>query len=290
MSIKSCIKSRFPNGVIMEADYSQLEVIALAYITQDDNLYRDILDGKDLHCISASFLTGKTYEYIKNKVDAGDPQWTAIRKKAKGPSFQLQYGAGYKSISENCGLSYSEAKNFIANYYSRYPKVKQWQEDTIVEAKRVRRNMGTRTQNGFPQHYAKLVSITGRRYVFKEEDAPAWLNTNQPSFSPTQIKNYPIQGLATGDIVPMMVGILGERFMEFSTVLLINTVHDSMIFDVCTATNDPYLTAAVIKTEMEKAPEYFNARFKPDIPFDLPLVANVTWGPSWGEQTERLAA
>jgi len=285
MSIKKCIKSRFENGMILEADYSQLEVIALAYLSQDSMLIQDIQHGIDLHCMSASFLTGKTYQYIKGRVEDGDTEWIKIRKQAKGPSFQLQYGAGMLSISQNCGITVEEAKKFIRNYYSRYEGVKRWQDNMIEEAKLKRHTTNERTSKGKPAGKAVLQSVTGRAYTFIETDSPDFIQTpTGTSFSPTQLKNYPVQGLATGDIVPMMVGILYEKF-DSSDCRIINTVHDSILFDVNEdGTDFVKFKAKVIKAEMEKAPEYFNARFNPDVLFTLPLKANVTWGPSWGEQ------
>lgn len=90
-NIKRCFTSRFgENGSILNADFSQLEVIGLAYLSQDKQLYKDILDGLDMHCINASFLYEKPYEYIKAQVDAGDLEWAKKRKTAKAPGFLIQ--------------------------------------------------------------------------------------------------------------------------------------------------------------------------------------------------------
>jgi len=286
MSIKECIVSRFTDGVIMEADYSQLEVIGLAYASRDNNLMSDIRNGIDLHCMSASFLYDVPYTTVKNAVVQGDPDWTAKRKKAKGPSFQLQYGAGAYSISQNCNITVDEAKKFISNYYSRYPGVKAWQDNNIEKVRKSRQPSQHRTQKGLPAGTGELQSETGRIYRFIEQDAPDW-SDRQTDFSPTQIKNYPVQGLATGDIVPMMLGVLFDNFYGDPDVLLINTVHDSILFDVSDDVNHKEV-ARKIKTIMEQAPDYFNSRFNPKIKFDLPLKAEVQWGKSWGQMTETL--
>jgi len=85
----------------------------------------------------------------------------------------------------------------------------------------------------------------------------------------------------------MMLGILFDNFYGDPDVLLINTVHDSILFDVSDDVNHKEV-ARKIKTIMEQAPDYFNSRFNPKIKFDLPLKAEVQWGKSWGQMTETL--
>ena len=286
MSIKECIVSRFTDGVIMEADYSQLEVIGLAYASRDQTLMSDIRNGIDLHCMSASFLYNQPYDFIKRAVEQGDETRILMRKKAKGPSFQLQYGAGAHSIAKNCNISIDDAKMFISNYYNRYTGVKEWQDQNVETVRQSRIPSEHRTSYGLPAGTGELQSVTGRIYRFIEQDTPDW-SDRQTDFSPTQIKNYPVQGLATGDIVPMMLGVLFDNFYDNPDVLLINTVHDSILFDVSGHVNHREV-ASNIKSIMEAAPEYFNARFNPKIKFDLPLKAEVQWGESWGHMKETL--
>lgn len=287
MNIRDSVVSRFPNGCIMEADYSQLEVIALAFLSSDWQLQQDILDGIDLHCMSAQFLTGVPYKDIKAQVDAGDPVWIKTRKEAKGPSFQLQYGAGYKSIAEQCGLSHEKAKEFIKAYYDRYSGVKAWQDSVREEVQKSRESTDRKTRAGFPCGKGTYVSVTGRRYTFYEYDAPEWTEF-RTSFSPTEIKNYPVQGFATGDIVPMMLGHLLEVLDYREDLLLINTVHDSILFDCMYPHNseEAYNLALMIKGEMQRAPEILKQTF--GINFNLPLNAEVQWGPTWGTMKEQV--
>lgn len=85
--VKKYFVSRFTNGMLLEADYSQLEVIGLAYLADDKVLKNDIIEGVDMHCMSTSFLTGEKYEVIKDAVANGDSYWTKQRKAAKSVSF-----------------------------------------------------------------------------------------------------------------------------------------------------------------------------------------------------------
>jgi DNA polymerase I-like protein with 3'-5' exonuclease and polymerase domains len=105
------------------------------------------------------------------------------------------------------------------------------------------------------------------------------------SFSPTELKNWPIQGFATGDVVPMMVGILLRKLEEAnlsSSALLVMTVHDSVVLDV---PNDlVYDTAALAKKTLEDAPMYMKQYFGIDFPCKLGVGVEV--GTNWQDKTE----
>ena len=79
-NIKDSIISRWEGGSILEADFSQLEIIALAYLSQDKQLYADINNGVDYHCRSASFLYSEPYDKIRQAYLDGDELWTKRRK------------------------------------------------------------------------------------------------------------------------------------------------------------------------------------------------------------------
>jgi len=261
----------------------------VAFLSQDANLYEDILLGRDLHCMSASFMYDIPYEQVFREVKVNkNPEYIEMRKSAKSPTFQLQYGAGYKSIARKCGLPEALAKQFVENYYNRYSGLRQWQEDNIETVKKSRVGTNMRTENGYPKGQGELVSITGRRYVFMETESPEWMHKRgeYTSFNPPNIKNYPSQGFATGDIVPMVLGELyhvltdNERLRD--KALLINTIHDSVMLDV----HESVLTEAAktVKATLEHAPAYLEHHFA--IHFDLPLRVEVEAGYNWGEMEE----
>lgn len=284
--IKKCFPSRWgKEGSIVETDFSQLEVIGVAFLSGDTNLKEDLLQGRDLHCMSASFLYGEEYDTIYAAYKAGDSSWTKKRKAAKSPTFQLQYGAGYKSIAAKCGLTEKQAKQFVENYYGRYWRLKEWQEENILAVKRSRVATEQRTPKGYQRGIGYLHGPTGRAYCFTEEDAPDFLveRGEYTSFSPTAIKNYPSQGFATGDLVPMCLGELyyelkaNERLRE--KALLVNTVHDSVILDV----HNSVLEEAkdTVEKVLTNAPNYLKLYF--GIEFDLPIKVETSIGPTWGE-------
>lgn len=193
-------------------------------------------------------------------------------------------------MAEKNGVSIDIARKFIANYYSRYKGVEEWQIFIREEVLRNRKvNNELRSDKGWPVGESVIDSITGRRYYFREydnpyydPDPPAWKKgDNSPTnFSPPQLKNYPVQGFATADIVPM---VLGKVFRYLSRnrvdIRMINTVHDSLIFD-CREEHVIHY-AKKIKEIMEDAPTYIKEEF--GIDFDLPLSVEMEAGKSWAE-------
>lgn len=272
--IKKYFTSRFGKaGYIMEVDYSQLEVFALAFLSQDRQLIADLLSGVDLHRVRAA----EWLRISEHKVT--DKQ----RKKAKRLSFQLQYGAGYKSMSRDNGISEKAAKDFINSYYRRYPQVLTWQDRMQATVIINRQPSNKRTPLGLPAGQGKLRSLTGRDYVFTEGDAPHWMSSTT-SFRPTEIKNYPVQGFATGDIVQMMLGVLYRHCLEDKEFevqyFMVNTVHDSIVLDV--HEDLLYTIGREVKEVLESAPWHLKDKF--GIDFNLPLHVEVTAGRNWLEQ------
>lgn len=279
--IKKCIQSRFEGGFIMEADFSQLEVVGAAALTCDPMMMKDILDGIDSHSQSAAWLhTEYTYDQIREGYLAEDEFFTKLRKKSKAPRFELQYGAGAASIAENNGLTVEQAQGFIDNYYKRYAVLKEFQEEVIETVKRSRQPSSRRTEMGLPAGRGEYRNPTGRIFTFYEYDAPEFLRRRgqMTSFSPTQCKNYPVQSFATGDIVPMMLGHIYKMLMTderlYGKCLLIGTVHDSVVFDVHPSVLD--YAAKEIKRLMEQTPAYVEKYLH--VPFDMPLACDIDIG------------
>lgn len=276
--IRKAFVSRYPKGVMLELDFSQLEVYGLAYLSQDKVLLDDLATGKDLHAISAEMLFGKNFT-------------DAQRKIAKMLSFQLQYGSGAKNMAETNGIPLATAKQFIENYYRRYHGVQLYHEVMISGVKMSRETSRKRTLTGKPAGVSTYVSCTGRRYTFTEKDAPDFLRNPKfgaapvdTSFSPTQIKNYPVQGFATGDIVPLVVGKV-YRALKANTyydeqLKLVNTVHDSIVFD-CADQTIAMQWAREAKAIMEDAPRFLREMFPGCADFDLDLRVEAEVGQDW---------
>jgi DNA polymerase I-like protein with 3'-5' exonuclease and polymerase domains len=282
--IRRYMISRFPDGRILELDYSQLEVFVLAHLSGDSALKRDLIAGVDIHAKSAARLFGTGFSKAQRKI-------------AKQLSFQLQYGAGYKSMALDNAITESKAKEFIENYYTMYPGVAKYHNDMYIEVSNNRKSTQQRSAKGYPIGVSKVQSETGRIYTYSEQDAPDWMaNPKFPgmkpvhvSFSPTKIKNYQNQGYATGDIVPIVLGrvwrCLNDYNKQFTEpeVLIINTVHDSIVFDCASehvATNWARIAASV----MGRAPSILKEVL--DVDFSMPLKAEAEIGRNWLEMKE----
>lgn len=276
--VKKCITTRFKYGTLLEVDYKQLEVFALAFLSDDKQLKEDLIHGVDIHAINAAALAGVPLHMFLARLASGDPLAIKQRKLAKTLSFQLQYGAGPSTLAEKNGITLTAAKRFISNYYYRYPRIKEWHIELLQEVKRKRVPSPKHSATGVPIGMSTITSITGRRYTFFEEDS-----FNSVSFSPTAIKNFPVQGFATGDIVPLVLGKLHQMIYDKEwqdSVLLVNTIHDSVLFDIRDFV-DLRIIAGRIKEVMENAPLYLKQQF--GIDFDLPLKVDMKIGENWQE-------
>jgi hypothetical protein len=265
----------------------QLEVVGQAFLSGDEQMKQDIRDGVDFHCSRLAAKLGEKYEKVYKACHIHNiPKYIKMRKDIKTFSFQRAYGAGVNAIMESTGMSRSEVEELIAIEEEMYPEVSKYYESVSAEVSRSRRPTSGRTEQGFPQGKGVFKSITGREYWFKEYDS--FRRDKDVDFSMPQLKNYPVQGFSTADIVPLVLGKLYRRLKSNvhlnGKVFLINTVHDSIILDV--HKDKTTQTAFIMREEMEKGGDYLNETF--NIGFDLPLRAEVTWGPSWGNQIEKL--
>lgn len=273
-NIKKVFKSRWGDeGVLIEADYKQLEMVMLAVLSKDKQLLEDIRGGVDIHNALYKDMHGREMHPEE-------------RKGFKRCSFALVYGAGRNGIAEQGNISIPDAKRFIDTFYTRYEGVKRWHEEIHKKVQASRTHSG-KAENGFPIGEAVLPSWSGRRYYFKEYvNKRPWDGVLETKFSSTETKNYLVQGGATGDIVPLVLGRLYRVLKNDARLrdkcLLINTVHDSVVFDC----HKSVLAEALhtIQTTMENAPEYIKQTFKMDFP--LPLKVGLSYGPNWLEQTE----
>lgn len=274
-NIKDCFISRYgDDGVIMEADFSQLEVIHLAHLTKCPRLISDIQSGMDMHTVRAAELFDKP----ESQVEKGE------RKVAKVLSFSLQYGAGAKSMAATWNVDVELTTKFIENYYGRYPEIREWQTQQQERVEANKKVTTERTKKGHQKSKSVIGTETGRRYTFWEYDAPKFMvdRGKLTGFNPPEIKNYQVQGGATGDIVPMALGDVYLWLLDqgLEEAKLVNTVHDSIILDV--PRRLAYTIASGVKEIMESSPELYENYF--DVEYTLPLKVEVTCGPSWNNQ------
>lgn len=277
--LKKAFVSRWgEEGWIVEADYSQLEVIGLAYSCRDSQLIADIQAGIDMHTVTQRKVQHLLPTHMNDKEQ---------RRLVKGINFGLLYGGGVTKLAKISGLPSAVIKTIKQTLYDTYPGIKEWQDHNVELVNQSKTRLFEKSKGGYPISKGTLWTDTGRVYTFKEGDAFPWQKAMgiTTDFNRSQICNYPIQGFATGDIVPTVIGELHQKL--YTTIpslsencLMINTVHDSIMFDV----HEDYINTAcnLIKDVMESAPKLMGDVY--GMNFDLPLKVEVTKGRNWKEQ------
>lgn len=268
--IKDAYVSRFEGGSLVEFDYSQLEMAGLAFISGDRQLEDDINNGVDMH--------NELYKAMYGRYPTKDE-----RKPFKRLSFGLVYGAGPKTLSEQAGCSIDDAKTFIKVFYNRYRGVAEFHKSIIEDAQKRCKLLAEHTPKGLPRHaYFKRLP-TGRVFVFRDYDNE-WRGGT--SFSPTELKNWPVQGFSTGDVVPFMVGVLSHAIYKNpvfkDSVIPVMTVHDSILFDI----KKEVLVDAItyIRNVMNDSTKIFNDWFGTKL--NVKLSTGCSVGKSWGKLKE----
>jgi DNA polymerase I-like protein with 3'-5' exonuclease and polymerase domains len=271
--IKKCYVSRFgSDGYLVELDFQQLEMVALAQLSGDEQLIADIEGGVDIHAMLYHNVFG-VYPTKEQRYDF------------KRASFALIYGAGAKRIAKTVGIPEHVAKEFIKAWLRRYPGTVRFWGYVSNAAKKLRQPSPKKDATGKPVGIAKFKMPTGRILTFTEK----WTDWGGMSFSPNETKNYPVQSFATGDLVPLFLGklyrVLLSRVQQEQfkgKCLMVNTVHDSVIFD-CHKSVFPNLKI-VLKNISDDLGTYIKKEFNIDM--KLKLKTKVSYGPSWYEQKE----
>lgn len=288
--VKHMFISRFPNGRMIEADYSQLEVVIQGVLTGDKNLERDLLAKVDFHCKRVSASKGCTYEealeWCKNEAHIKYAVWKVFRTHAKIFSFQRAYGAGAQTIADATGMSKADVEALIFAETEMYPDVETYYEAVEAEIVRTAEPIRAQRDNGSYGVYRRgyYVAPTGTRYTWRSYDAPKFLRDRGVSdtFSPPEIRNYPVQGTG-GEFVQCVLGLLIRDLIAKDfygngpfdpRAILCNTVHDCVWYDV----DCPELSKKVwadIQPIMESIPEHYNKHHGMDIKVPFPVDGEV---------------
>ena len=279
---KAMFVSRFgADGYMIEADYSQLEVVVQGVLSGDDNLCADLRAKIDFHCKRVSAKFGTTYEqaleWCKDETYADFKTWKARRTGVKEFSFQRAYGAGAPAIAASTGMSLEDVQELIRVEDEMYPGVAEF--NALVESKVLKsaepfQTLSEVTGKWTTYRRGYWQAPTGTLYSWRSYDAPAFLQKKgiKDSFSPPELKNYPVQGTG-GEFVQCILGRLWRHFVSCDfygwKAFLVNTVHDcewtdchkDVLNDVCRDT----------KRIMESIPEYYNNRYGMNITVPFPV-------------------
>ena len=294
-TVKAMFVSRFgDDGECGEVDYSQLEVVVQGALSGDEQLRADLRARIDFHCKRLAYKLSEPYEEVRAKAkDEGHPEhrlYADMRTGVKGFSFQRAYGAGAVAISDAIGMPVEEVEKLIEAEEAMYPGVKAFNDavaETVKASRWACRSFKDNPQGGVVQcGRGEWYSPTGTRYVFEEHPAPAFMQRKGvlASFSPPELKNYPIQGTG-GEIVQVILGKLFRAYVaqgwwsgaDDPDALLVNTVHDCVWNDMRKTVRDAVLKLTV--EVMQSVPEVFNEMY-PDMEIDVPFPVEAECGPN----------
>ncbi len=191
-----------PGNVLVDADYSQIELRLLAHIADDKEMQKAFLTGVDIHTVTASQVFGVPVEEVTKQ----------MRSSAKAVNFGIVYGISQFSLSQDIGVSVAEAKDYMDRYFAHYAGVRAYMTDIVAKAK----------ADGY------VSTLLGRRRWLPELKSS---NYNLRSFGERVALNMPIQGTAADLIKLAMVRVQERLKAEGLQGRLVLQVHDELIVE-----------------------------------------------------------
>jgi len=211
-----------PGHVLVDADYSQIELRVLAHLAGDEAMINAFLSGADIHTQTAAQVFDLPQDFVT-------PQ---MRSAAKAVNFGLVYGIGAYSLSEDIGVTIEEAKRYIEAYFATYPGIAAYMEKTVEQAKQA----------------GCVTTMFHRRRALPELRASRYATR---AFGERVARNTPIQGTAADIIKLAMVNVYDRLEKEGLRARLILQVHDELIVEAPEA--EAARAAAIVTEEMQNA-------------------------------------
>ena len=211
-----------PGKVLVDADYSQIELRLLAHISDDETMRAAFLSGEDIHAVTAS----QVFDTPLSEVTPG------MRSRAKAVNFGIVYGISAFSLAQDIGVFQKEAQAYMDAYLAKYHGVREYMERIKEEARRA----------GF------VTTLYGRRRALPELKSA---NFNIRAFGERVALNMPIQGTAADIIKLAMVRVWRRLRDEKLAAKLLLQVHDELIVEC--PEDEAERVSALLKEEMEQA-------------------------------------
>ena len=230
-----------PGCKFFSADYSQIELRIMAHLSQDQNMIEDFRLGHDIHAATAAKVFHKQIEQVTK----------TERSKAKTANFGIIYGISAFGLAQRMGVSRTEARDLIENYFKTYSGIKNYMDHSIEEAR----------AKGY------IETILKRKRYLPDINSH---NATVRGFAERNAINAPIQGSAA-DIIKIAMIAIYRRFMaENIKSTMILQVHDELNFNVVPGEEEK--VEKIVIEEMQKA-----------WPMSVPLIADCGWGTNWLE-------
>ena len=228
-------------NVLLSADYSQVELRILAHMSQDESLIETFRRGADIHRATAS----KMFNVAEDELTAEQ------RRAAKTINFGVLYGMSAFRLSNELNISTTQAKDWIEAYFSRYPKIQEFLDRTLIEARAT----------------GKVTTLFGRvRYIPEIHNRSFTVRGNAERMA----TNAPIQGTAADLLKLAMIALDRRLEKESPDSRMLLTVHDEIVIETPEKTAES--VAGIVKDAMETI-----------FPLAVPLAVDASWGKSWYE-------
>ena len=209
-----------PDGMIISADYSQIELRIMAHLSGDPHMTQAFIDGKDVHTATAAKIFGVPEDEVTKEQ----------RRRAKTANFGIIYGISAFGLSRRLGIPRSESKEFIDSYFAKYPMVRHFIDEQIARAK----------EKGYVE------TIFGRKRYLPNINSR---NATVRGLDERNAVNAPIQGSAA-DIIKLAMSGVHERIAEAGLrSRMVLQVHDELVIDAFPDEKDKVM--AILKAEME---------------------------------------
>ncbi|MBR4766839.1 MAG: DNA polymerase I, partial [Clostridia bacterium] len=208
--------------VLLDADYSQIELRVLAHTANDSNMIKAFNDGTDIHTVTASQVFNMPVEMVT----------PLMRSRAKAVNFGIVYGIGAFSLAKDIGVSRAEADSYIKGYLANFSGVAKYMDEIVEKAKK----------NGYVE-----TMFMRRRYLPELSSSNHMLR----AFGERVALNMPIQGTAADIIKIAMVRVYERLKKQCLKSKLIMQVHDELIIEAPLDEADE--AAKILKEEMENA-------------------------------------
>ena len=210
------------DGLLLSADYSQVELRLMAHLSGDESLCEAFRNGEDIHAATAAKIFGKAIDEVTSEE----------RRRAKTANFGIIYGISAFGLAQRLDIPRSEAKELIDGYFASYPKVKQYMEKTIADA----------VQAGWVE------TIFARRRYLEGIDSR---NANTRALAERNAINAPIQGSAADIMKIAMVGVYRAFKEQGIRSKLILQVHDEIVVDLVPTEREA--VERIVREQMEGA-------------------------------------
>lgn len=295
----------------VQIDFSQLEIYVLAWLSGDERMTKDLHDGVDFHCLRMSWCSslseGKTYQEIYDlSKTQNNPKWVKKRSQAKTISYMKAYGGGPASLAEATGLEVEDVKELLNKEDSVYYKVKGYNDHVYstlentsdishknylptrmqrggVNGKRfdaegyellpIQSGDSTTFEKGLRRKIGYYQSPTRKRYSFEQFGAIDRRGGLRIGYSPTQTKNYQIQGTASDVQATTSAALLQILLKHQDKIQFVNEIHDSKWFYVKEEYTDKIVPQ--LCNIMESVPDLFKKYLGIDVPFRFPVEAEI---------------